>query len=1123
MINGEKACEPSSEALSLHPPKEIHASSQFQNSDDGDESPTHSHYSSFGDSEFEQYCSANSAMGTPSLCSSVGTFQESGELDFGRGSVLGEISNSLESFRLEGEFSRNFRERRLSSSSESVGFSGQINEECEGKNNFYATYDVVGRDLMGANDGFVLCNQLKSENSNAVLSRCRSEPELPAVAGLDIIMDEELCISDDGGGIVRHDDHVDLTQTLLGAAAVQQTIGMNTIETNIAVLESDVQKVESCLPELHSHSDADLEREEREECSNEERDSSRYDHSEGEDSMFGYGTDDDQKLEFFNQKNIQLYQEAKGGKGNDLLMSSSVAFGSDDWDDFDHDTRQLDINSILWEKRQPSVENEKEVLGSPSHTSAALLVGRSERGEYEIDVSLSSDQVQDAVELLNCSENTSLTPSGFVDIVEKENSRDAADAAVANDDTGIIDELAYCLENQSGSDISYIEENPLSQRSHFKEDLNMVKDNIRETPQVISNEGFTNVDGNRVLVVNESDSSDLQLDPPIDVTASQFHAVSTKIIEDPRLDVAEACSPVTTDKNHMERSLGLPASFELFQRHQKPDKIDNVELDDFCNELVHEMEEILLDSTESSLARFNCSDSPNQGHSDIPLRDGGFTASTTGTADANPLNQQTYRIDGIEVIGAKQKKGDVSFSERLVGVKEYTVYVIQVWSENDHWEVERRYRDFCTLHRRLKSSFTAQGWILPSPWSSVERESRKIFGNVSPDVVRERSALIQDCLRSILSHQFPSSLTSALIWFLSPQKNIPSSPSSGRKGPQSPFSGSATHTDGNLVFGKTISLVVEIRPYKSIKQILEAQHFTCAGCHKHFDDGKTRVLEFVQTLGWSKPRLCEYTGQLFCPTCHINELAVLPARVLHHWDFTQYPVSQMAKSYLDSIQDKPMLCVSAVNPFLFSKVPALQQVTGVRKRIGVMLPYVRCPFRMSISKGLASRRYLLESNDFFALRDLIDLSKGAFAALPVMVDTISRKILEHITEQCLVCCDVGVPCNARQACTDPSALIFPFQEVETERCRSCKSVFHKHCFRKIRTCPCGESLELNGEKGRLGDRVTSTLDLFGRKSGSNSTMGFLSGLFAKGNYENFWGPKDDDTVISMGSLPSTSL
>ena len=31
-------------------------------------------------------------------------------------------------------------------------------------------------------------------------------------------------------------------------------------------------------------------------------------------------------------------------------------------------------------------------------------------------------------------------------------------------------------------------------------------------------------------------------------------------------------------------------------------------------------------------------------------------------------------------MGAKQRKGDVSLSERLVGVREYTVYIIRVSS-----------------------------------------------------------------------------------------------------------------------------------------------------------------------------------------------------------------------------------------------------------------------------------------------------------------------------------------------------------------------------------------------------------------------------------------------------------
>lgn len=37
------------------------------------------------------------------------------------------------------------------------------------------------------------------------------------------------------------------------------------------------------------------------------------------------------------------------------------------------------------------------------------------------------------------------------------------------------------------------------------------------------------------------------------------------------------------------------------------------------------------------------------------------------------------------------------------------------------------------------------------------------------------------------------------------------------------------------------------------------------------------------------PRLCEYTGGLFCRRCHSGRTARLPARALHSWDFTPRP------------------------------------------------------------------------------------------------------------------------------------------------------------------------------------------------------------------------------------------
>ena len=332
---------------------------------------------------------------------------------------------------------------------------------------------------------------------------------------------------------------------------------------------------------------------------------------------------------------------------------------------------------------------------------------------------------------------------------------------------------------------------------------------------------------------------------------------------------------------------------------------EDFELNEFYDEVVQEMEEILLDSMDSPGARLAMGNRLLEPQLSMPSRDGGLTASTSSTDDAYLLAQRPARIDRIEVVGARQKRGDVSFSERLVGVKEYTVYKIKVWSGRDQWEVERRYRDFLSLYHSLKTLFTEQGWILPSPWSSVEKES-KIFRSASPDIIATRSVLIQECLQSILRTRFFSSPPRALILFLSPQDSHPISRVSNGIVSQPSFT-RGTNIRNFSTLGKTISLIVEIPPNKSVRQLLEAQHYTCAGCHKHFDDGKTLIWDFVQTFGWGKPRLCEYTGQLFCSSCHTNDTAVLPARVLHHWDFTHYPVSQLAKSYLDSIHEQVIL------------------------------------------------------------------------------------------------------------------------------------------------------------------------------------------------------------------------
>lgn len=761
--------------------------------------------------------------------------------------------------------------------------------------------------------------------------------------------------------------------------------------------------------------------------------------------------DDDDSLPDHSRQNLCFLQHKEESIDNPFLINSSTAFGTSDWDEFELEATLLND----FDKRCAETEGMSTKLPGKGieHTNLTVLNQR-EQGGVARD---------------------SITVRGFSDL--------------SVDIKTLVVPPQSLVKEESIQDLSNnrTEGRPLAMNYLQSCDSDDVLD---ITPVQLGNEDFScgigHLDGNVSFgLLHESFGNANQSVPFGECTS------------EPLLASSNSDKPSST--------VSHPVINALQVTNAQPKK-ENTELNDFYDDFVHDMEDILLDSGESSGARYSKSDKMFQLQLSLPNRDGGQTATTSGLEDSSPIVSQRFRIDRVEVVGVKQKKGDVSLSERLVGVKEYTVYVIRVWSGKDKWEIERRYRDFYSLYRRLTSLFADQGWTLPTPWASVERESRKIFGT-SPNAVAERTVLIQDCLNSLLQSRFFPTLPNALLRFLSPQD----ASSAGSDSIMSPTgSASDTFAATSSSYGNTISLIVDIRPHKSVKQLLEAQHYICAGCHRYFDDGATLVRDFVKALGWGKPRLCEYTGQLFCSSCHTNDMAVLPARVLHHWDFNPYPVSQLAKSYLDSIHEQPMLCVSAVNPFLSSKVPALNHIMSIRKRITIMLPYVHCPFRKTLNKGLSTRRHLLESTDFFALRDLIDLSKGPFAALPAIVETVRKKILEHITEQCLVCCDVGVPCNARQACDDTSSLIFPFQEDEVNKCRTCGLVYHKRCFSRLSNCHCGTQLNPN--------KSSAELQVSEKKSDSTSVLPlrFLSGLFGKTK-------KDTETTILMGSLPTNDL
>ena len=67
------------------------------------------------------------------------------------------------------------------------------------------------------------------------------------------------------------------------------------------------------------------------------------------------------------------------------------------------------------------------------------------------------------------------------------------------------------------------------------------------------------------------------------------------------------------------------------------------------------------------------------------------------------------------------------------------------------------------------------------------------------------------------------------------------------------------------------------------------------------------------------PRVCWYTGGLYCHECHQAQTCVLPSRVLRSWDLLPRPVCCAAYDYLVAIREQPLLCVTAVNPSLYTK------------------------------------------------------------------------------------------------------------------------------------------------------------------------------------------------------------
>ncbi|XP_069595122.1 differentially expressed in FDCP 8 homolog isoform X2 [Ranitomeya imitator] len=202
---------------------------------------------------------------------------------------------------------------------------------------------------------------------------------------------------------------------------------------------------------------------------------------------------------------------------------------------------------------------------------------------------------------------------------------------------------------------------------------------------------------------------------------------------------------------------------------------------------------------------------------------------------------------------------------------------------------------------------------------------------------------------------------------------------------------------------------------------LDSQDYRCAEC---------RAPISLRTVP-SEARQCDYTGQYYCSNCHWNDLAVIPARVIHNWDFEPRKVSRCSMRYLALMVGRPVLRLREINPLLFNYVEELVEIR------------------------LQDRQHFVENDDMYSLQDLLDVSSGRLGASLTDIHTMFAK---HIKLDCERCQAKGFVC---ELCKEGD-ILFPFDS-HTSVCQDCAAVFHRDCYYDNSTS-CPRCMRLNVRK-----------------------------------------------------------
>ncbi|XP_034425781.1 pleckstrin homology domain-containing family M member 1 [Hippoglossus hippoglossus] len=228
---------------------------------------------------------------------------------------------------------------------------------------------------------------------------------------------------------------------------------------------------------------------------------------------------------------------------------------------------------------------------------------------------------------------------------------------------------------------------------------------------------------------------------------------------------------------------------------------------------------------------------------------------------------------------------------------------------------------------------------------------------------------------------------------------------------------------------------------------LDSQSFKCAGCPQ----------KIGPSLG--RARLCEFSGQYYCDSCHHGDTTIIPSRMVHNWDLTQREVSKKALRLLSQVEHEPLLNLEQLNPELVKHSGSMAQTHNLRQRLRLLGDYLltcRSGAYKKLQARMGQRTYLLESSHLYSVVDLQEIAEGQYA---IYLMTLLQFASRHVF-QCDLCTQRGFICQICHA----HDTIFPFQFDSTTRCIDCKAVFHLACKAPGSSCPRCQRMEKYRER-----------------------------------------------------------